>query len=250
MTEQQQNNGGLLDGWGGYVIRFAIVYYAMQIAQRGIGSTTVGSGAVTPSAAVSQQQQQQQQQHPKMVVGHSPLWESRVAMDLKVYLSPDPSPNFTTMGPPVWHRPGLIFDESQEETSTEVRVPVTKALRDENGTLFLHAFFTRPGYSPDPQHIELGHQYHRSATFHGSVSLVRYYRAAVTHTAKNLISGKEEQHVSRRATILSGRKVGWWKPEMTICILHDGTTYPRGGIPYPMSSRFRQQTSILTPNRV
>jgi len=180
---------------------------------------------------------------PPMVMGHSPLWESGVAMELRAYVSPEPTPNFTTMGAPIWHQQGLVFHDSQEEASTELQVPLTSHLRAENSTFFLHVFFTRPGYSPDPDTLEgEGLKYHRYATFHDSVSLLRHYREAITHTAKNLISGKEEQHVSRRATIESGREVPWWKPSMSICILHDVTSYPRGGIPYPMSTRFRHPT--------
>jgi len=232
----------LMNGWMGYFVRFIMIWVIINYAKTGriSGLTQNGPTLSMRNAAVVQDGQVARDvpPPPPRVVGHSPLWQIGVLMNLKVYTSPEPTPNFTTMGPPLWDCPGLVYDPEHGMTSRYFEIPLTDHLKS-NGTYYLHAVFTRPGYSPDPENLKPGEKYHRYATFSDSVSLIRYYREAITHRATNLLTGEEAQHVSRRATMMSGKKIGWWKPEISITLLHDTMQYPRGAIPMPIRTRYR-----------
>jgi len=156
-------------------------------------------------------------------------------MELRLYLSEEERVLSYSNCTLLWHQPSLTYSSAQEEVSHEVEVPMTAHLLA-NGTVYLHAVFTQPGFASQP---ESDHTYHPYSTFNASRAVVGHYREAVTKTATNLLSGVEEQVYDKKATAHNGSLVGWWKPSMTVSLLADWTVFPRGMIPQPMDTIFK-----------
>jgi len=85
-----------------------------------------------------------------------------------VYLSPDPVNEFKT--PIVWYEKGIVYGDWNDVRQLHAVLPVTEVSFDRsrpfnakarilqelahNGSLYLHAYMTLPGVSPDDLHTQ------------------------------------------------------------------------------------------------
>lgn len=83
------------------------------------------------------------------------IFPEGTAMNLYVYLSEEEFLNDYHPSKLFWYKEGLIYGDwtagpTKDGTFVvEKDIPITSHMKN-NGSLYLHAFLTRPGFSPDP----------------------------------------------------------------------------------------------------
>ena len=173
---------------------------------------------------------------------HMNLWRNGQVFDLRVYLSElqDPTINFDTkpMVPIsetneamlVWYEKGLKYDWNDRNARNQNLTlnPSSFPHLYLNGSLYAHVFLTKRGYSPDPlsdDHVDI-------ATIYRHHALIRYMPAISTSTKKLLLdvtNTTDIEPVKQDAPYIS-----YWVPTLHLNVIHDFSTFPRGGIPKPM----------------
>ncbi|XP_028409699.1 cleft lip and palate transmembrane protein 1 homolog [Dendronephthya gigantea] len=124
-----------------------------------------------------------------------------------------------TSGP---NKDGSHTTHYQVKTTTEVQ---------NNGSLYLHAFITKSGSSPNPHQAG----YKRQDVI-GKTRLMTVYRKRRIHKTKNLLTGEAEIQSDAKA----GDKhtpielISYWHPNLTINLLDDQTQWTKGSVPAPL----------------
>ncbi|KAL1506263.1 hypothetical protein ABEB36_005657 [Hypothenemus hampei] len=125
----------------------------------------------------------------------------------------------------------------------EKAVPISEKMRN-NGSLFVHAFITRLGKSPDPH----AKNYDADQTVSTFKQLNRYKKLTASKT-KNLLTGETE-----RTPVEDGKIISHWHPNFTINLVNDQTKWTYGAVPSPLdqyirfTNDFTQYKPILYPN--
>ncbi|XP_046847536.1 cleft lip and palate transmembrane protein 1 homolog [Xenia sp. Carnegie-2017] len=141
--------------------------------------------------------------------------------------------NWTT-GP---NNDGSYVFHYQVKTSEEVQ---------NNGSLYLHAFITKSGVSPDPNSNN-----HKEQDVVGSTKLMTVYRKRRIHRTKNLLTG--EADIQRDSK--TGDKntpvelISYWHSNLTINLLDDQTQWTKGSVPSPLDEfiKFDEKTGGYYP---
>lgn len=171
---------------------------------------------------------------------HRPLWKDGDAFELRVYISEDEQfADFNNTEALIWHEKGFYLDwKPSNDRVKDVSITASKAVMN-NATLYAHIYFTKAGYSPDPQ----SSRYRKSATLSATHVLNKYLPKPKVTGKKNLISGEladtpemiEESLANKEQQIL----ISFWKPNLTLHLVHDFTRYPRGGLPPQIAEKMR-----------
>ncbi|XP_029475424.1 cleft lip and palate transmembrane protein 1 isoform X2 [Rhinatrema bivittatum] len=102
-----------------------------------------------------------------------------------------------------------------------------------NGSLYIHVYFTKSGFHPDPTQKTL---YRRLATVHTSRMLNKYKRRRFLKT-KNLLTGETEadpEMIKRAEDFGPIEVISHWHPNLTINIVDDHTPWVKGSVPPPL----------------
>ncbi|XP_050296880.1 putative lipid scramblase CLPTM1 [Anthonomus grandis grandis] len=125
----------------------------------------------------------------------------------------------------------------------EKEVPITDGMRN-NGSLFLHAFVTRLGNSPDPK----AKNYDREQMTSTMKQLNRYKKLKASKT-KNLLTGETE-----KTQVEDGKIISHWHPNFTLNLVTDQTQWVYGSVPAPLdvyvhfTDDLKHYKPILYPN--
>jgi len=155
------------------------------------------------------------------------LWTSGEKFDIIVYLSESSQLQSIKDLQPIWKEKDLYYDWNDTNyREIYVEYHPSKDVQN-NGTIFMHAFLTKSGYS----HLPWSGNFDRTATVYASHPMNKYlpYKQKTT---KNLLSGEYETPIQTQ-TEMNGTKVikSFWKPNVTLHLIDDQQKYPRGGIP-------------------
>ncbi|XP_045624717.1 putative lipid scramblase CLPTM1 [Procambarus clarkii] len=165
------------------------------------------------------------------------LFEDRSTLDLHVYMCE--SEHFTTFSDLkalIWLKEDIVYGDWTggpygDGTYTHtINFPASERLRN-NGSLFIHVFFVKSGFSPDPS-SEL---YNKKYTLYSTQRLNKYKRRRYKKTS-NLITGETKltDEEVLKADTLKEEIVSHWHPNLTINIVHDFTQWTRGAVPPPL----------------
>ena len=167
-------------------------------------------------------------------------------MELFVYLSESDEEfnDFNNSESLVWHQSQLTFDMNPSNLRAQnLTLQPTSHLLS-NGTWFAHVYFVKKGHSPDPT----ANNYNFKAVSCKSVMLNAYRPKPKVHNRKNLISGEyadnrinttmNEDEIAAK-TMAPEEIVSFWKPQLTIRLVHDFTVFPPRGIPPPLDQEYR-----------
>uniref|UniRef100_A0A3Q2CFI3 CLPTM1 regulator of GABA type A receptor forward trafficking n=1 Tax=Cyprinodon variegatus TaxID=28743 RepID=A0A3Q2CFI3_CYPVA len=102
----------------------------------------------------------------------------------------------------------------------------------QNGSLYIHVFFTKSGFHPDPKRKG---QYRRLATVHSS-RLNKFKRRKFLKT-KNLLTGETEadpEMIKRAESHGPVEIISHWHPNLTINMVDDHTAWVKGSVPPPL----------------
>ncbi|KAJ6663583.1 hypothetical protein lerEdw1_009662 [Lerista edwardsae] len=172
----------------------------------------------------------------RLGVGRPPL-SSR--QDLHVYISEhEHFTDFNATSALFWEQRDLVygdwtsgenFDGCYEHYS-ELEIPESV---QRNGSMYIHVYFTKSGFNPDPKQKNL---YRRLATVHTSRMINKYKRRRFQKT-KNLLTGETEadpEMIKRAEDFGPVEVISHWHPNLTINIVDDHTPWVKGSVPPPL----------------
>ncbi|CAH8666470.1 unnamed protein product [Schistosoma bovis] len=180
----------------------------------------------------------------KTVIPATNLYQSGSMMDLFVYLSEDPTfHSFNNSNALFWYEPNITYgdwnggpggDGSYSKIS-EIQCSQFPNLMS-NGSLYIHVYFVKPGFSPDPN---TGNNYSLKYTVYKSKMLTRYKRRRLSRTT-NLITGHTDSHPDLVADSSTPSDVQYlppithWHPNLTINLVDDHSPWVKGSVPVPL----------------
>jgi len=175
------------------------------------------------------------------------LWSPGARMELRVYQSFEDEFDYDDLENKellLWEEKNLRYDWADTNfRHKRVVIPATSYLQH-NGSIYAHAFLTLYGYSPDPRH----EKYDERFTIHQVRLLNTYMLEPKKDTRSNLLSSKassEVQTPTPATEVKEERKiVSYWKPNMTLSLVHDFTKYSPGSLPPQMSQRMQFYNNV------
>ncbi|XP_045106786.1 cleft lip and palate transmembrane protein 1 homolog [Portunus trituberculatus] len=167
------------------------------------------------------------------------LFTEGASLDLYVYKSESEMfGDFNDDSALVWKKENLVYGDwtggpNGDGTFTHsMTFTASERLRN-NGSVYIHVYFVRSGFSPDPA-AGSGH-HSRRHTLYASQRLNKYKRRRFRKTA-NLITGETSRSAEEilKAETLKEEILSHWHPNMTINLVHDFTQWTRGAVPPPL----------------
>ncbi|XP_007491636.3 putative lipid scramblase CLPTM1 isoform X1 [Monodelphis domestica] len=167
------------------------------------------------------------------------LFPKDTLMNLHVYISEhEHFTDFNTTSALFWEQQDLVYgDWTSGENSdgcyehfAELDIPPSV---QQNGSMYIHVYFTKSGFHPDPKHKAL---YRRLATVHTSRMINKYKRRRFQKT-KNLLTGETEadpEMIKRAEDFGPVEVISHWHPNLTINIVDDHTPWVKGSVPPPL----------------
>uniref|UniRef100_A0A803TYF8 CLPTM1 regulator of GABA type A receptor forward trafficking n=1 Tax=Anolis carolinensis TaxID=28377 RepID=A0A803TYF8_ANOCA len=167
------------------------------------------------------------------------LFPKDTLMDLHVYISEhEHFTDFNATSALFWEQRDLVYgDWSSGENSdgcyehyAELDIPESV---QHNGSIYIHVYFTKSGFHPDPKQKNL---YRRLATVHTSRMINKYKRRRFQKT-KNLLTGETEadpEMIKRAEDYGPVEVISHWHPNLTINIVDDHTPWVKGSVPPPL----------------
>ncbi|KAH9713035.1 cleft lip and palate associated transmembrane protein-like [Citrus sinensis] len=171
----------------------------------------------------------------------SNLFQRGEYLDMWLYVSEHEKFNdFGNEGALIWHETNMPYAVwSRESTRTlSLKYYPTEALKN-NGSLYVHVFFARSGYPPDPNDPE----YQPLAVFGKTHSIVVYYPKSKADKKRSLLrnpkDSEEAQPLVQAVDDPQGDSeddgpvewISFWKPNITINLVDDFTRYPSNAAP-------------------
>ncbi|OQS03337.1 CLPTM1-like membrane protein [Thraustotheca clavata] len=166
------------------------------------------------------------------LVPHRNTFGYGVLTDIQVFATESPNFSFEEDTTPVWqlHQVPYAFLDESTEYKLKLNWTVSSYLRN-NGTLYAHVFYTKSGYSPNPNQDN----FDPLATVHKYIEMNTYRPRAKVVKQRNLWkwSQEDEKAVEEVPVEDDNTYLSHWKPMLTINALVDHTVYPRGQPPQP-----------------
>ncbi|KAJ7957133.1 cleft lip and palate transmembrane protein 1-like [Quillaja saponaria] len=192
----------------------------------------------------------------------SNIFQKGEPLDMWLYLSEHEKFNeFGNEGALIWHETNIPYAVWGPEStrSLSLKYHPSEAMKH-NGSLYVHVFFARSGYPPDPNDPE----YQPTAAFgKAHLSSFHWFSAIVTYLPKSKadkrksLLGKsqdssEGETVSEMVDDVQNDSkdnvpvdwVAYWKPNITINLVDDFTRYPRNGVPPNIATYLNIDPSI------
>lgn len=123
--------------------------------------------------------------------------------------------------------------ENNDGTFTyETPIELSENMKN-NGSIYLHVFFTETGRSPDPMNKEL---YSKRRTF-STFKRLNKYSKKVYKTTKNLLTGSTDKNEEYQAKAKENivEILSHWHPNLTINLVDDHTPWQRNQVPPPLN---------------
>ncbi|CAB3368487.1 Hypothetical predicted protein [Cloeon dipterum] len=165
------------------------------------------------------------------------IFENGTLMDMYVFLSENEQFNdFNDPKSLVWHKENLVYGDwyggpdLDGSYSTSLTFPTSQKLRN-NGSIFLHVYVTKNGYSPDPKSASYSGK--NVAYAHKMLNKFKKQHYIKTH---NLLTGETAASAEHQKKAETTKKeiVSHWHPNMTINLITDFTNWVQGSVPPPL----------------
>ncbi|XP_071506264.1 putative lipid scramblase CLPTM1 [Diadema antillarum] len=227
--EQQQQQAQQPNMWQtikGMAFRMFVIYMVMSFF-RGKSSTPAdnssGAGGVSTSSWKP----------------GTNLFPTGTVMDLRVYISEDEIfTDFNNTQQLFWELEDLEYGDwtggpnGDGTFEIEGDVEATESIMN-NASIYMHIFFTKSGYSPDPR--QRG-KYTKKYTVSMSKRINKFKKRRFQKT-KNLLTGETEAdpEVIKRAEEEGPVEIlSHWHPNLTIALVHDHSPWKSGSVPQPL----------------
>ncbi|KAH8361012.1 hypothetical protein KR093_009607, partial [Drosophila rubida] len=164
-------------------------------------------------------------------------FENGTDFDLHVWLSEEPDVvNFQQKANLLWLQEDLTYGDwisgptGNGIYTHNLKIKASPHLMN-NGSVYLHAFVTRAGESPDPKspkYSRLGHMGHQQH------QLNKFKKLRVNRNYNLLASEKEKLEHELKHANLKDQIVSHWHPNLTINLVVDQTNWAQGSVPAPL----------------
>lgn len=170
------------------------------------------------------------------------LFANGTSLEMYVFLSEDDVyPDFSNPHALIWKHENIVYGDwtaGPYEDGTfklTTKFSTTQNLRN-NGSIFLHVYFTQPSsqFGDAPQSLKA--KLNSENTVHGIKQLNKYKRLKFRRT-QNLLTGETEatpEEIKKAETIKS-EVISHWHPNLTINLVTDQTNWVKGTIPPPLN---------------
>eukprot|EP00242_Pyramimonas_sp_CCMP2087_P008647 CAMPEP_0198220594 /NCGR_PEP_ID=MMETSP1445-20131203/79792_1 /TAXON_ID=36898 /ORGANISM="Pyramimonas sp., Strain CCMP2087" /LENGTH=282 /DNA_ID=CAMNT_0043898429 /DNA_START=55 /DNA_END=900 /DNA_ORIENTATION=- len=214
----------------GMVVRGLIFYYVFAAMTK-----SAKKGSETPAQAQLDAEGNQVATRSQGQPLFFPIFQKGDLVDLWVYLSEEPDfEDYNDESALVWSEEALELGEYSEPEHTKDIVYTPSTAMQNNGTLYAHVFFARTGHSPNPEDPDFSSK----SSWRVRHSLVEYRARPKVKTTKNLFGIKREGEGEDQAAVVAlepvtteGEVISFWKPNMTITLVDDYTSYPPRQVP-------------------
>ncbi|KAJ6645868.1 Cleft lip and palate transmembrane protein 1 [Pseudolycoriella hygida] len=166
------------------------------------------------------------------------LFDNGTIFDLHVYLSEDfDFVNFDDPQSLCWFQESLVYGDwwsgsnGDGSYTHECSIRASPSLQN-NGSLYLHAYVTKYGMSPNPKS---GSAFAGKNLGYIRRQLNKFKKIRFTKT-HNLLTGetsKSEEEI-RKSQIMSNEIISHWHPNLTLNLVTDQTNWVRGSVPQPL----------------
>lgn len=177
-------------------------------------------------------------------------FENGTLFDLHVYLSErSTGVDWKDSESLIWFEEALTFGDWYSGPNGDAIF--TKSLKfkpsqqlQSNGSIFLYAYVTKTGKSPNPN---AGEEYAGKAFGLASKMLNKFKRIKYQKTV-NLLTGSTErsEEEQRKAESMKSEVMSHWHPNMTINLIFDSTPWTRGRVPPPLDEFVQFMPGELT----
>lgn len=165
------------------------------------------------------------------------LFEKGTFMDMYVYVSENKDLQDLSKETVFWSKKGLVYgdwESGPQRDGTHIfsgSIPASATVQN-NGSLYLHVYIVKEGYSPDPKEKD---RYSMKYTVYSSMQLNKFKKRRFLET-KNLLTGETEVHpdLIKKPNSSGYEILSHWHPNLTINLLDDHTSWVRGHIPAPL----------------
>lgn len=220
------------------IIRALIIYFVSNLFRRGS----------TPTTPVDTTGKQVGPRHASWN-----LFENGTVFDLYVYISDQHDyVDFENPQSLIWYKDGLIYGDwssgaDGDGTYTQsTKIQATQNLLN-NGSIYIHAYVTKNGYSPDPR---TSAKYAKNEAGHNWQMLNKFKKVKYRRT-HNLLTGESDQSVEDqiRAEVTQFDIKSHWHPNLTINLVTDQTNWVQGSVPPPLNEyvKFLPGDSVYLP---
>ncbi|XP_030760001.1 cleft lip and palate transmembrane protein 1 homolog [Sitophilus oryzae] len=177
------------------------------------------------------------------------IFSDGTPLTLYVYLSESETLKNYSYSNLFWVKENIIYGDwtagNNKDGIFEIEkdIPITEGMAN-NGSLYIHGFVTKLGYSPDPT----AKNFDRDHTTSMTKQLNRFKKLKASKT-KNLLTGETEQ-----AQVEDGKIISHWHPNFTINLVTDQTLWTYGALPVPLdqfvkfTDDLQNYKPILYPN--
>ncbi|KAJ3658069.1 hypothetical protein Zmor_009835 [Zophobas morio] len=193
------------------IIRALIIYFITSFFRRPAPPQTNNTGAATPTFTAKN------------------IFQEGTPLSLHVYVSEKEQMEDFSSVDLFWYKDNLVYGDwtsggSRDGTYfVEKNVTISDQMRN-NGSLYLHAFITRRGESPNPQASNYGKNQMTRVT-----KQLNKFKKLKSSGTKNLLTGTSE-----KVEVEDGKIVSHWHPNFTINLVTDQTSWTYGGVPAPL----------------
>ncbi|XP_010725636.1 cleft lip and palate transmembrane protein 1 [Meleagris gallopavo] len=167
------------------------------------------------------------------------LFPKDTLMDLYVYISEhEHFTDFNVSSALFWQKRDLVYGDWTSGENADGcyehygEVDISQSVQ-QNGSIYIHVYFTKSGFHPDPRQKNL---YRRLATVHTSRMINKYKRRRFQKT-KNLLTGETEadpEMIKRAEDYGPVEVISHWHPNLTINMVDDHTPWVKGSVPPPL----------------
>ncbi|XP_017046272.1 cleft lip and palate transmembrane protein 1 [Drosophila ficusphila] len=204
------------------ILRALIIYFVSSFFRRPAPDATSQDKSVTNAG-------------PKITAWN--YFENGTNFDLHVWLSEHPDVvNFQQKANLLWLQEDLTYGDWISGANGDgiythsLKLKTSQHLMN-NGSVYLHAFVTRSGKSPDPKsphyatNGHMGHQHHQ---------LNKFKKLRVNRNYNLLASEKEKLEHELKHANLKDTIVSHWHPNLTVNLVVDQTNWAQGSVPPPL----------------
>lgn len=205
------------------ILRALIIYFVSSFFRRGGQPAANNANEKSPATG------------PKIHAWN--YFENGTLYDLQIWLSEDQyEVNFQQKSNLLWLQEDLTYGDWKSGPNRDgvyyhhVNVKATPKLMN-NGTIYLHAFVTKQGLSPDPNSPNfakngmMGHQ----------IKQLNKFKKIRVNRNYNLLASEQEKLAMELAQVnLKDTIVSHWHPNLTVNLVVDQTNWAQGTVPPPL----------------
>ncbi|KAJ3631025.1 hypothetical protein MTP99_012182 [Tenebrio molitor] len=193
------------------IIRALIIYFITSLFRKPSAPQTNNTGAPTPTFTAKN------------------IFTDGTPLTLHVYVTENEEMKDFNPTDLFWYKDNLVYGDwasGADKDGTyflEKNLTITNHIRN-NGSLYLHAFVTKRGESPNPKASNFGKNQMTRV-----VKQLNKFKKLKSSGTKNLLTGTSE-----KLEVEDGKIVSHWHPNFTLNLVTDQTAWTYGGVPAPL----------------